>query len=286
MTLPDLADRVADDIYCRRISAERGGQGASHRQPRGARTVARGGAQGPRRSPVVVTLEETFAKVVGRHASDEERQRLYRLRDALGLRDNDAFWSIVMALGLDGRLRGHRRLRRPQDARGRRAWQRRHRTRRLLGARVPRNSRKPRPITPRPTSHSPGASTPRPSRGSPRTGRKTGCTGTGDRTGSAATAASRYSTQSSCSVTPVRRSSRCTHSKSIGTRTGGSLRPSCVKSRRSISSSSSVLASADGSSSRTGPWPTVATRSPGQGLSGVQVALTAEGTEVYGSQCP
>jgi hypothetical protein len=45
-----------------------------------------------------VSLEETFAKVVGRHVSDEERQRLYRLRDALGLRDNDAFWSIVMAL--------------------------------------------------------------------------------------------------------------------------------------------------------------------------------------------
>jgi hypothetical protein len=45
-----------------------------------------------------VSLEETFAKVVGRHASDEERQRLYRLREALGLRDNDAFWSIVMAL--------------------------------------------------------------------------------------------------------------------------------------------------------------------------------------------
>ena len=43
-------------------------------------------------------LAETFAKIVGRHASDEERQRLYRLRDALGLRDNDAFWSIVMAL--------------------------------------------------------------------------------------------------------------------------------------------------------------------------------------------
>jgi hypothetical protein len=45
-----------------------------------------------------VTLEETFAKIVGRHASDEERQRLYRLRDAPGLHDNDAFWSIVRAL--------------------------------------------------------------------------------------------------------------------------------------------------------------------------------------------
>jgi hypothetical protein len=45
-----------------------------------------------------VSLEETFAKVVGRQASDDERRRFYRLRDALGLRDNDAFWSIVMAL--------------------------------------------------------------------------------------------------------------------------------------------------------------------------------------------
>ncbi len=45
-----------------------------------------------------MSLEETFAKVTGRHASDEERQRLYRLRDALGLHDNDAFRSIVMAL--------------------------------------------------------------------------------------------------------------------------------------------------------------------------------------------
>jgi hypothetical protein len=45
-----------------------------------------------------VSVEEAFAKVVGRQTSDEERARLYRLRDALGLRDNDAFWSIVMAL--------------------------------------------------------------------------------------------------------------------------------------------------------------------------------------------
>jgi hypothetical protein len=45
-----------------------------------------------------VSVEEAFAKVVGRQASEEERARLYRLRDALGLADNDAFWSIVMAL--------------------------------------------------------------------------------------------------------------------------------------------------------------------------------------------
>jgi hypothetical protein len=61
--------------------------------------MARRGPQGPRRSLAV--SEDTFGKVVGRHASDEERQRLYRLRDALGLRDNDAFWSIVMALEYD-----------------------------------------------------------------------------------------------------------------------------------------------------------------------------------------
>jgi hypothetical protein len=45
-----------------------------------------------------VSLEEAFAKVVGRQASEQERERLYRLRDALGLHDNDAFWKIVMAL--------------------------------------------------------------------------------------------------------------------------------------------------------------------------------------------
>jgi hypothetical protein len=45
-----------------------------------------------------VNLDEAFAKVVGRQASEQERERLYRLREALGLRDNDAFWSIVMAL--------------------------------------------------------------------------------------------------------------------------------------------------------------------------------------------
>jgi hypothetical protein len=45
-----------------------------------------------------VSVEDAFAKVVGRSASEEERVRLHRLRDALGLQDNDAFWAIVMAL--------------------------------------------------------------------------------------------------------------------------------------------------------------------------------------------
>ena len=45
-----------------------------------------------------MNIDEAFAKVVGRQAAPAERERLYRLREALGLRDNDAFWSIVMAL--------------------------------------------------------------------------------------------------------------------------------------------------------------------------------------------
>ena len=55
--------------------------------------MARRGAQGPRSGVCVVgigrsspvKLEETFAKVVGRSPTDAERQRLYRLRDAVGV---------------------------------------------------------------------------------------------------------------------------------------------------------------------------------------------------------
>jgi uncharacterized membrane protein len=45
-----------------------------------------------------VSIDDAFVKLVGRQASPDERERLYRLRDALGMHDNDAFWSIVMAL--------------------------------------------------------------------------------------------------------------------------------------------------------------------------------------------
>ena len=45
-----------------------------------------------------MTTDETFAKILGRQPSQAERDRLYRVRDALGLRDNDAFWYIVMIL--------------------------------------------------------------------------------------------------------------------------------------------------------------------------------------------
>lgn len=43
-------------------------------------------------------VDEAFGKVIGRQPSQAERERLYRVRDALGLSDNDAFWYIVMIL--------------------------------------------------------------------------------------------------------------------------------------------------------------------------------------------
>ncbi len=45
-----------------------------------------------------MSVEEVFAKVLGRTPSEEERARLERLREALGIRDNDALWSVVLAL--------------------------------------------------------------------------------------------------------------------------------------------------------------------------------------------
>lgn len=43
-------------------------------------------------------LDESFAKLLGRQPSDAERQSLYRVRDALGLKNNDALWLVLMAL--------------------------------------------------------------------------------------------------------------------------------------------------------------------------------------------
>jgi hypothetical protein len=51
-----------------------------------------------RRAEPVAVVETAFMKLVGRRPSEEERQRLYRLRDGLALQDNDAIWSIIMAL--------------------------------------------------------------------------------------------------------------------------------------------------------------------------------------------
>jgi hypothetical protein len=46
----------------------------------------------------VAPMDTCFERLVGRPMGETERARLYRLRDVLGLRDNDAFWAIIMAL--------------------------------------------------------------------------------------------------------------------------------------------------------------------------------------------
>ena len=43
-------------------------------------------------------LEDSFAKLLGRQPTDAERQQLYRVKDALGLKNNDALWLVLMAL--------------------------------------------------------------------------------------------------------------------------------------------------------------------------------------------
>lgn len=44
------------------------------------------------------TIETAFARLLGRQPTDAERVRLYRIKDAIGLSDNDALWSIIFAL--------------------------------------------------------------------------------------------------------------------------------------------------------------------------------------------
>jgi len=43
-------------------------------------------------------LDDSFSKLLGRQPSDVERQQLYKVRDALGLKNNDALWLVLMAL--------------------------------------------------------------------------------------------------------------------------------------------------------------------------------------------
>jgi len=44
------------------------------------------------------SLEDSFSKLLGRQPSDAERQQLYRVKDALKLKTNDALWLVLMAL--------------------------------------------------------------------------------------------------------------------------------------------------------------------------------------------
>ena len=43
-------------------------------------------------------LDDSFAVLLGRQPSDRERQNLYRVRDALKLKNNDAVWLLLMTL--------------------------------------------------------------------------------------------------------------------------------------------------------------------------------------------
>lgn len=46
----------------------------------------------------MVNLEKSFAKLIGRQPSEAEVKNLYRVRDALGLKENDALWLVLIAL--------------------------------------------------------------------------------------------------------------------------------------------------------------------------------------------
>lgn len=43
-------------------------------------------------------IEDAFTRLLGRQATDDERLRLYKTRDILGLQDNDALWLLLIAL--------------------------------------------------------------------------------------------------------------------------------------------------------------------------------------------
>jgi hypothetical protein len=46
----------------------------------------------------VSELDDSFAKLLGTQPTDKDRQDLYRVRDALGLKSNDALWLVLIAL--------------------------------------------------------------------------------------------------------------------------------------------------------------------------------------------
>jgi len=43
-------------------------------------------------------VEESFARLFGRPPSDDERERIQKIRDALDISDNDALWAVILAL--------------------------------------------------------------------------------------------------------------------------------------------------------------------------------------------
>lgn len=43
-------------------------------------------------------IGDSFGRLLGRQPSDRERQQLYRIRDELGIKNNDALWMVLIAL--------------------------------------------------------------------------------------------------------------------------------------------------------------------------------------------
>ncbi|UUZ54064.1 hypothetical protein LP419_37440 [Massilia sp. H-1] len=46
----------------------------------------------------MANVEKAFARLIGRQPSEAEVKRLYHVRDALGLKENDALWLVLIAL--------------------------------------------------------------------------------------------------------------------------------------------------------------------------------------------
>jgi len=46
----------------------------------------------------MLDVEASFEKLLGRQPSEKEIQSLYRVKNALNIRDNDALWLVLMAL--------------------------------------------------------------------------------------------------------------------------------------------------------------------------------------------
>jgi hypothetical protein len=46
----------------------------------------------------VSSPEEAFAKLLGQQPTDKDRQRLYRVRDAIGIKNTDSLWVLMIAL--------------------------------------------------------------------------------------------------------------------------------------------------------------------------------------------
>ena len=149
VTLPDLADRVADDIYSQAPDAQRRSQDAPHRQSRRARALARRSAQDARRGRVVTVEDDVRRRCVGRQPSEERAPsalpparcaRPSRQRRVLEHRDGARALRFVLP-----RVSGASSPRRRHDASRARAWRspwRRRRRRRRCSGCSPRGSRR------------------------------------------------------------------------------------------------------------------------------------------------